>query len=164
MKRHTKCRTHVQREARRVLLEVTRAQRCLARCLARVDEVKATEAEVRKIRQQLNLVERMIEAFNAAKSDAELAAAMQLVVRLTALEEVPSIRPDHRDRVRLSVNAQQQTRSCEGVLVRVATFAEMRDGRDPSIGAARVAPAELSLNRRQGRGFANTDHPSRRVH
>jgi hypothetical protein len=164
MKRHTKCRTHVQREARRVLLEVTRAQRCLARCLARVDEVKATEAEVRKIRQQLTLVERMIEAFNAAKSDAELAAAMQLVVRLTALEEVPSIRPDHRDCVRLSVNAQQQTRSCEGVLARVATFADVRDSRDPSIGAARVAPVELSLNRRQGRGFASTDHPSRRAH
>src|SRR5262245_50292556 len=98
MKRHTKCRTHVQREARRVLLEITRAQRCLARCLARVDEVKATEAEVRKIRQQLDLVGRMIEAFNAAEADPELSAAMQLVVRLTAFEEVPSIRPDHRDR------------------------------------------------------------------
>ena len=138
MKRHTKCWTHVQREARSVLLEVTRAQRCLGRCLARVDEAKATEAEVRKIRQQLTLVERMIEAFNAAKSDAELSAAMQLV--LTALEEVPSIRPDHRGRARLSVNARQQTRSCEGALPPVATFADVRDGRDPSIGAARVAP------------------------
>ena len=75
-----------------MLLEVTRAQRCLARCLARVDEAKVTEAEVCKIRQQSALVERMIEAFNAAKSDPELAAAMQLVVKLTALEEVPSIR------------------------------------------------------------------------
>ena len=137
MKRHTKCWTHVQREARSVLLEVTRAQRCLGRCLARVDEAKVTEAEVRKIRQQLTLVERMIEAFNAAKSDAELSAAMQLV--LTALEEVPSIRPDHRGRAHLSVNA-QQTRSCEGALAPVATFPDVRDGRDPSIGAARVAP------------------------
>jgi hypothetical protein len=92
MKRHTKCRTHVQREAHRVLLEVTRAQRCLARCLARVDEAKATKAEVWKIRQQSALVERMIEAFNVAKSDPELSAAMQLVVKLAALEEVPSIR------------------------------------------------------------------------
>jgi hypothetical protein len=92
MKRHTKCRTHVQWEARKVLLEVTRAQRCLARCLARLDETKATEAEVREIRQQSALVERMIEAFNAAKSDRELSAAMQLVAKLTALEEVPSIR------------------------------------------------------------------------
>ena len=92
MKRHTKCRTHVQREAHRVLLEVTRAQRCLARCLARVDEAKATEAEVCKIRQQSALVERMIEALNAAKSDPELSATMQLVLKLTALEEVPSIR------------------------------------------------------------------------
>ena len=72
-----------------MLVEVTRAQRCLARCLARVDEAKVTEAEVCKIRQQSALVERMIEAFNAAKSDPELAAAMQLVVKLTALEEVP---------------------------------------------------------------------------
>jgi len=103
-----------------------------------VDEAKATEAEVRKIRQQLTLVERMIEAFNAAKSDAELSAAMQLV--LTALEEVPSIRPDHRGRARLLVNARQQTRSCDGALAPVATFADVRDGRDPSIGAARVAP------------------------
>ena len=78
-----------------MLLEVTRAQRCLAKCLARVDEVKATEAEVRKIRQQSTLIERTIEAFNAAKSDAELAAAMQLVVRLTALEDVPNIRLPH---------------------------------------------------------------------
>ena len=92
MKRRTKCRTHVQREARRVLTEVTRAQRCLARCLARVDETKATEAEVGKMRQQSTLVARMIEAFNAAKSDAELSMAMQLVVKLTAVEEVPSIR------------------------------------------------------------------------
>ena len=92
MNRHTKCRTHVQREARRVLLEVTRARRCLARCLARVDEAKATEAEVRKIRQQSILVEHMVEAFNVAKSDAELSAAMQLVAKLTALEDVPSIR------------------------------------------------------------------------
>ena len=92
MRRHTKCRTHVQREARKVLVEVTRAQRCLARCLARVDEAKVTEAEVCKIRQQSALVERMIEAFNAAKSDPELAAAMQLVLKLTALEEVLSIR------------------------------------------------------------------------
>jgi hypothetical protein len=82
----------VQREARRVLIEVMRAQRCLARCLARVDETKATEAEVCKIRHQSTLVERMIEAFNAAKSDAELSAAMQLVVKLTALEDVPSMR------------------------------------------------------------------------
>jgi hypothetical protein len=92
MKRYTKCQTHVQREARRVLLEVTRAQRCLARCLARADEAKATEAEVRKISQLSTLVERMIEAFNAAKSDAELSAAMRLVARLTALEEIPSLR------------------------------------------------------------------------
>ena len=92
MKRHTKCRTHVQREARKVLLEVTRAKRCLARCLARVDEAKATEAEVCTIRQQSTLVERMIEAFNASKTDAELSATMQLVVKLTALGEVPSIR------------------------------------------------------------------------
>ena len=92
MKRHMKCRTHVQREARKVLLEVTRAQRCLTSCLARVDEVRATEAEVCEIRKQSALVERMIEAFNAAKSDPELSAAMQLVVKLTALEEVPSIR------------------------------------------------------------------------
>ena len=69
MKRHTKCRTHVQQEARKVLLEVTRAQRCLARCLARVDEAKVTEAEVCQIRQQSAVVERMIEAFNAAKSE-----------------------------------------------------------------------------------------------
>jgi ATP-dependent 26S proteasome regulatory subunit len=92
MNRHTKCRTHVQLEARRLLLEVERAQRCLAKCLERVDQVKATEAEVQKIRQQSTLVAHMIEVFNAAKSDAELAAAMQLVVRLTALEDVPSIR------------------------------------------------------------------------
>ena len=46
MKLHTKCRTHVQQEARKVLLEVTRAQRCLARCLARVDEAEVEcEAE-----------------------------------------------------------------------------------------------------------------------
>jgi hypothetical protein len=82
----------VQREARKVLLEVTRAQQCLARCLARVDETKATEAEVCTIRQQSSLVERMIEAFNASKTDAELSATMQLVVKLTALGEVPSIR------------------------------------------------------------------------
>ena len=112
MKRHTKCWTHVQREARSVLLEVTRAQRCLGRCLARVDEAKVTEAEVRKIRQQLTLVERMIEAFNAAKSDAELSAAMQLV--LTALEEVPSIRPDHRGRAHLSVNARNKLDHAKG--------------------------------------------------
>src|SRR5262245_19482532 len=92
MNRHSKCRTLVQREARRVLLEVTRAQRCLARCLAHVDEAKVTEAEVSKIRQQSTLVERMIEAFNAAKSDAELSAAMQLGLKLTAVEDVPSIR------------------------------------------------------------------------
>ena len=92
MKRHTKCQTLVQREARRALLEVTRAQRCLARCLARADEAKATEAEVAKIRQQSALVARMIEAFNAAKSDAELSAAMQLVIKLTTIEEVPAIR------------------------------------------------------------------------
>ena len=92
MKRHTKCRTHVQLEARKVLLEVMRAQRCLARCLARVDEAKATEAKVRKTRQQSALVERMIEAFNSAKSDPELSATTQLVLKLTALEEVPSIR------------------------------------------------------------------------
>ena len=92
MNRHTKCRTHVQLEARRLLLEVMRAQRCLTRCLARVHEVKATEAEVRKIRQQSTLVEHMIESFNAAKSDAELSAAMQLVVTLTALEDMASIR------------------------------------------------------------------------
>ena len=97
MKRHTKCRTHVQREARRVLLEVTRAQRCLAKCLARVDDTKATEAEVREIRQQSALVGRMIEAFNVAKSDAELSAAMQLVVKLTSLEDVPSIRLANRE-------------------------------------------------------------------
>jgi len=97
MKRHTKCRTHVQREARRVLLEVTRAQRCLAKCLARVDDTKATEAEVREIRQQSALVERMIEAFNVAKSDVELSAAMQLVMKLTALEDVPSIRLPNRE-------------------------------------------------------------------
>jgi hypothetical protein len=97
MKRHTKCRTHVQREARRVLLEVTRAQRCLVKCLARVDETKATEAEVREIRQQSAVVERMIEAFTVAKSDAELSAAMQLVVKLTALEDVPSIRLPSRE-------------------------------------------------------------------
>ena len=78
--------------AHRVLLEVTRAKRCLSRCLARVDEAKATEAEVRKIRQQSTLVEHMSEVFNAAKSDPELSAAMQLVVKLTALEEMPSIR------------------------------------------------------------------------
>jgi hypothetical protein len=133
MKRQTKCRTHVQREARRVLLEITRSQRCLARCLARVDEVKATEAEVRKIRQQLDLVGRMIKAFNAAKSDLELSAAMQLVIRLTAFEEVPSIRPDHRDRARPSASARQQTPSSEGVLAGVATFADVHDGRDPSV-------------------------------
>ena len=92
MNRYTKCQTHVQREARRVLLEVTRAQRCLARCLVRADEAKATDAEVRQIRQQTVLVGRMIAAFNAAKSDAELSSAMQLVAKLTALEEVPSIR------------------------------------------------------------------------
>jgi hypothetical protein len=103
-----------------------------------LDEAKATEAEVRMIRQQLILVERMIEAFNAAKSDAELSAAMQLV--LTALEEVPSIRPDQRGRARLLVNARQQTRSCERAVAPVATFADVRDGRDPSIGGARVAP------------------------
>jgi hypothetical protein len=97
MKRYTKCRTHVQREARKVLLEVTRAQRCLARCLARVDETKATEAEVRNIKQQSALVERMIKAFNVAKSDAELSAAMQLVVKLTALEDMPSIRLPNRE-------------------------------------------------------------------
>jgi len=97
MKRHSKCRTHVQREARRVLLEVTRAQRCLAKCLARVDDTKATEAEVREIRQQSALVERMIEAFNVAKSDVELSAAMQLVMKLTALEDVPSIRLPNRE-------------------------------------------------------------------
>ena len=34
----------------------------------------------------------MIEAFNAAKADPELSATMQLVLKLTALEEVPSIR------------------------------------------------------------------------
>jgi hypothetical protein len=56
-----------------------------------VDEAKATEAEIRKNRQQSTMVERMIEAFNAAKSDAELSAAMKLVAKLTALEEVPSI-------------------------------------------------------------------------
>ena len=95
MNRHSKCRTHVQREARRVLLEVTRAQRCLARCLARADEAKATAAEVRKMRQQSIVVERMIEAFNVAKSDAELSAAMQLVVKLTGREEVPSIHLPH---------------------------------------------------------------------
>jgi hypothetical protein len=92
MNRHTKCRTHVQLEARRLLLEVTRAQRCLARCLERVDEVKATEAEVQKIRQQSTLVAHMIEVFNAARSDAELSAAVPLVVKLTALADVPSIR------------------------------------------------------------------------
>ena len=92
MNRHTKCRTLVQLEARRVLQEVTRAQRSLARCLQRVDEVKATEAEVRQIRQQTNVVTHMIEVFNAAKSDAELSAAVQLVVKLTALEDLPSIR------------------------------------------------------------------------
>ena len=97
MKRHSKCRTHVQWEARRVLLEVTRAQRCLAKCLARVDDTKATEAEVREIRQQSALVERMIEAFNVAKSDVELSAAMQLVMKLTALEDVPSIRLPNRE-------------------------------------------------------------------
>jgi hypothetical protein len=91
MKPRTKCRTHVQREARRVLLEVTRAQRCLVKCLARVDEINATAAEVREIRQQSAQVERMIEAFTVAKSDADLSAAMQLVVKLTALEDVPSI-------------------------------------------------------------------------
>jgi hypothetical protein len=83
--------THVQREARRVLIEVIRAQRCLARCLARVDETKATEAGLCEIRHQSILVERMIEAFNAVKSDAELSAAMQLVVRLTALDDVASM-------------------------------------------------------------------------
>ena len=62
MKRHTKCLTHVQREAHRVLLEVTSAQRCLARCLARAGEVNATGAEICKIRQHSALVERMIEA------------------------------------------------------------------------------------------------------
>jgi hypothetical protein len=97
MKRRAKCRTHVQREARRVLIEVMRAQRCLARCLARVGETKATEAEVRKIRHQSILVERMIEAFNAAKSDAELSAAMQLVVKLTALDDVASMRLRKRE-------------------------------------------------------------------
>jgi hypothetical protein len=71
---------------------VTRAQRCLARCLERVDEVKATEAEVQKIRQQSTLVAHMIEVFNAARSDAELSAAVPLVVKLTALADVPSIR------------------------------------------------------------------------
>jgi hypothetical protein len=102
-----------------------------------VDEVKATEAEVRKIRQQLNLIERMIEAFNAAKSDAELSAAMQLVAKLTALEEVPSIRPN-RDRAPLG-NARQHTPSYEGALAGVATFADVRDVRDPSFAEARVA-------------------------
>ena len=97
MKRHTKCRTHVQREARRVLLGVTRAHRCMARCLARVDQTKATEAEVRKISQQSAVVEQIIEAFNVAKSDAELSAAMQLVMKLTALEDVPSIRLQNRE-------------------------------------------------------------------
>ena len=75
-----------------MLLEVTRAQRRLARCLACVDEAKVTEAEVCQIRQQSAVVERMIEAFNAAKSDPELSATMHLVLKLTALEEVPSIR------------------------------------------------------------------------
>jgi len=68
----------VQREVRSVLVAVMRAQRRFARCLARRDETKATEEEVCKIRHQSILVERMIEAFNAAKSDAELSAAMQL--------------------------------------------------------------------------------------
>ena len=97
MKRHTKCRTHVQREARTVLLAVTRAQRCLVRCLARVHETKATEAEVRNIRQQLVLVEQIIEAFNVAKSDAELSAATQRVAKLTALQDVPSLRLPNRE-------------------------------------------------------------------
>jgi hypothetical protein len=57
-----------------------------------VDEVKATEAEVQKIRQQSTLVAHMIEVFNAARSDAELSAAVPLVVKLTALADVPSIR------------------------------------------------------------------------
>jgi hypothetical protein len=95
-----------------------------------VDEVRATEAEVRKIRQQLDLVGRMIEAFDAAKSDPELSAAMQLVIRLTAFEEVPSIRPDHRDRARLSISARQQ---CEGVLARVPTFADVHDGQTQAL-------------------------------
>jgi len=48
-------------------------------------QTNATEAEVRNIRQQLVLVEQIIEAVNVAKSDAELSAAMQRVVTLTAL-------------------------------------------------------------------------------
>jgi hypothetical protein len=83
---------HVEQSVKRVRGDETAHQMSDPWCLARVDEAKATEAEIRMIRQQSTLVERMIEAFNAAKSDAELSAAMKMVVKLTALEKVPSIR------------------------------------------------------------------------
>jgi hypothetical protein len=107
-----KNRRHVQREARRVLTEVKRAQRCLARCLA-PDETKATEAEIRNMRQQSTPVVRMIEAFNLAKSDAELSVAMQLVVKLTAVE-VPGIRWCSKDIAPIEVRITKDEKEFEG--------------------------------------------------
>jgi hypothetical protein len=94
MKYYTKCNTPLQKDARKVLRATVRAYEHARLC---IDPQKLRNDQLRfEHAANVRIAERIIQAFNKAKTDAELVAAIELTVQLTQfVKDDPRAAPCH---------------------------------------------------------------------